>query len=267
MEIVKKYSEQLSAVKAALFDFDGTLSTLRYGWEKVMLPMMTEFICGKTGACENSAINDEVAEYIDQSTGIQTIFQMEWLSERIKTYNNLEKGPDPWELKKEYLSRLMLNVKERREDVSSGRIQASKYHVLNALPFVAGLQKCGVKLYAASGTDDADVKMEAGLLGFAGYFGDIRGAGVHSRDCGKEAVLKELADNLDPKTLAVFGDGKVEIKLGQQIGARTIGVASDEAAGFGVDQMKRTRLISAGADIIIGDFSEAELIYSFLGVK
>ena len=260
MEIIKAYSEQPLAVKAALFDFDGTLSTLRHGWEQVMHPMMTELICG------NSDLDDEVTAYIDQSTGIQTIFQMEWLSERIKSHKNLETAPDPWELKAEYIRRLMVQVSRRREDVSQGRIPAAQFHVLNALPFVAGLHERGVKLYAASGTDDADVKKEAELLGFSVYFTDIRGAGERSRECGKEAVLKDLAEKLDAATLAVFGDGKVEIMLGQQIGARTVGVASDEAAGRGVDANKRTRLISAGADVITGDFSEAETIYAFLGL-
>ena len=33
-------------VKAAIFDFDGTFSTLRCGWEKVMRKLMLELISG-----------------------------------------------------------------------------------------------------------------------------------------------------------------------------------------------------------------------------
>ena len=33
-------------IKAAIFDFDGTFSTLRCGWEKVMRKLMLELISG-----------------------------------------------------------------------------------------------------------------------------------------------------------------------------------------------------------------------------
>ena len=33
-------------VRAVLFDFDGTISTLRCGWEAVMKPLMLEMISG-----------------------------------------------------------------------------------------------------------------------------------------------------------------------------------------------------------------------------
>ena len=34
-------------IRAAIFDFDGTFSTLRHGWERVMGPLMLEMISGK----------------------------------------------------------------------------------------------------------------------------------------------------------------------------------------------------------------------------
>lgn len=229
-------------VKAVLFDFDGTLSTLRDGWEQVMRPMMVEL----------AHITDaEAAEYIDQSTGIQTIFQMEWLSKR------MENPADPWALKEEYLRRLMTTVNQRREDISKGKVSPIQYHIKGADDFLAGLHSRGVKLYAASGTDDADVKYEAELLGFSKYFEAIRGAGERSRACGKEAVIGELTASLDPASLAVIGDGKVEIELGHRIGARTIGIANSET---------QNRLTQAGADMLVGDFSDLERIYAFLGL-
>ena len=44
MEIL--HSVPKTPVKAVLFDFDGTISTLRYGWEAVMRQMMLELIAG-----------------------------------------------------------------------------------------------------------------------------------------------------------------------------------------------------------------------------
>ncbi len=37
-------SAHARAARVALFDFDGTLSLVRAGWEHVMVPMMVEFL-------------------------------------------------------------------------------------------------------------------------------------------------------------------------------------------------------------------------------
>ena len=63
--------EKWGKIDCAVFDFDGTLSKLRAGWETVMQPMMCELIPGD--AIEVKSLVDE---YIDNSTGIQTILQM-----------------------------------------------------------------------------------------------------------------------------------------------------------------------------------------------
>ena len=65
-------------LKHALFDFDGTVSLLREGWQLVMAPLMVEMICGDTPPTPE--IEEEVREFIDDSTGIQTILQMERLA-------------------------------------------------------------------------------------------------------------------------------------------------------------------------------------------
>jgi hypothetical protein len=75
VEILKDISDKRSAVKAVIFDFDGTISTLRQGWEEIMEPLMVEMIAGEE--VPNQKLVDEVREYIDESTGIQTIFQMQ----------------------------------------------------------------------------------------------------------------------------------------------------------------------------------------------
>ena len=48
MEILNNKTTK-TPVKAMLFDFDGTISTLRCGWEEVMLPVFCEVLDdGKT---------------------------------------------------------------------------------------------------------------------------------------------------------------------------------------------------------------------------
>ena len=44
--IILTEKPKVNTVKAAVLDFDGTLSTLRCGWEEVMGPRMVEFISG-----------------------------------------------------------------------------------------------------------------------------------------------------------------------------------------------------------------------------
>ena len=39
-----------------------------------------------------------------------------------------------------------------------------------------------------------------------------------------------------------------------------VGVASDEVARHGINQWKRNRLISAGADLIIGDYGHVDAL-------
>ena len=65
--------------------------------------------------------------------------------------------------------------------------------------------------------------------------------------CSKEAVFRRLLveKNLTGPELAVLGDGKVEIALGREAGALTIGVASDEDKREGVNPVKRYVLLYA----------------------
>ena len=50
------------SIRAVLFDFDGTLSTLRSGWESVMRPFMLEMIAGEPGITDE--LRAEVDDYI-----------------------------------------------------------------------------------------------------------------------------------------------------------------------------------------------------------
>ena len=242
MEIL--HAAARNPVRAVLFDFDGTISTLRCGWESVMKPLMLEMISG--GAWDD-ALEREVDDYINESAGIQTIHQMKWLAEAVRNHGRNPGAPtDPWQYKAEYNRRLMQTV-DARLSALTGR---------------------GVKLYVASGTDHPDVLREAGALGLTQYFAQIAGAPVGSESCSKEKVIAQLMEqeSLQGALFAVIGDGRVEIRLGREAGARTLGLASDEAARRGVTPVKRGRLLSAGADAICGDFTELDAILEFRGL-
>ena len=250
-----------------LFDFDGTVSTLRHGWESVMEPLMLEMISG--GKPYGDGLVREVRDYINESTGIQTIHQMKWLAERVHSGGcNPDAPTDPWWYKGEYNRRLMENVSDRLKRLASGQTPRETFLIGGSEEFLRTLAERGIKLYVASGTDHPDVVKEASALGVDKYFTYIAGAPVAAESCSKEKVIADLIENekLCGDDFAVIGDGKVEIMLGKQAGARTVGLATDESARVGVDNVKRERLIKAGADIIDGDFTDLEGLLEFLGL-
>jgi len=246
------------AVKAVVFDWDGTISTLRHDWEIIMNPMMVELIGEDSG--------EKVRDYINESAGIQTIFQMKWLAEQVK--ERYGKAEDPWVYKAEYNRRLMENVTRRRVDLGSGTVSREDYLMAGSETMLKALTDRGITLYAASGTDDPDVKADAAALGMDGYFTRIAGAPPGIEDCSKEKILRELLDtDLNSDELAVVGDGKVEIRIGRESGARTLGVASDEISLCGINPVKYDRLRKAGADAITGDFLDLDSILKFFTGK
>jgi hypothetical protein len=123
-------------------------------------------------------------------------------------------------------------------------------------------------LYLASGTDREDLQREAALLGYGSLFGDrIYGAvGDVSFEAKRIVLEKILADiGVEPREkILVFGDGPVEIRETHKKGGYAIGVASDEIRRFGLNLSKRTRLIEAGSDLIIPDYSQMDQLLELL---
>lgn len=249
-------------VTTVLFDFDGTISTLRAGWEEVMQPFMEECIRGDARLTDEQeqALRREVAAYIDESTGIQTVYQMRWLAQTVAAKGWNSTVLDEWTYKAEYNRRLLLKVKERVGRLERGELNADDYLMKGSLQFLQELAKRGVSMYVASGTDHGDVVREAEVLGVARFFRQIAGAPEGKAECSKEKVLVDLLDQsgLSGAQLAVIGDGKVEIGLAKERGALAVGLASDEFAREGVNPLKQARLEKAGADWITGDFKQLD---------
>jgi phosphoglycolate phosphatase len=244
--------KDLGRVRHALFDFDGTLSLLREGWQSVMTGLMVEvFAATKDGAAES-----EIEAYIGQSTGIQTIFQMQWLAEEFARRGG--QALEPAQYKTEYLNRLDAHIAARKESLRAGSARAEDYLVPGSEELLSELQRRGVRMYCASGTDEHYVREEAALLGLEGFFdGGIKGAQPdHSKFSKKMVIAAIIADNgLSGSELMVAGDGFVEIEECAAVGGVALGVATDERECGKVNQWKRERLIKAGADMIVADLS------------
>ncbi len=53
----------------ALFDFDGTLSLIREGWQNVMIPMMVDILDELNSGESREEIESCVREFVEQLTG------------------------------------------------------------------------------------------------------------------------------------------------------------------------------------------------------
>ena len=252
--------------RCAIFDFDGTLSLIRQGWQDVMIPYFVEVLC----SCPNPPVDIQktVTDFVDILTGKQTIYQCLRLAEEVSKAGG--EPLDPAEYKDEYHFRLSEKIKDRIEALKSGKANPDDYVVPGGRAFLTALRDCGVVLFLASGTDEPYVREEVELLNMTSFFEPrIYGARSDYKAFSKEMVIKHLLqDNrLAGEQLLGFGDGFVEIENVKSVGGYAVGVATDEVRRCGINNWKRNRLLAAGADIIIPDFSDSQKLLSFLRRK
>jgi len=252
-------------ITGALFDFDGTISLVREGWQPIMTQMMVEILLKTPRHEPEDQLTKLVSDYIDELTGRQTMYQMIRLAEEVEKRGGMPE--DPSEYKKRYIELLEKHIADRLESLRTGHSDPADFFVPGAKEFLELLHAQGVALYLASGTDEHFVRREAQLLGVANLFKTIAGAQeqylTFSKKIAIERILRENA--IDGTKLAVFGDGFVEIEEAKKVGAFAIGVASDEVSRSGqINEWKQRRLTDAGADLIVPDFSDPGPIFTLL---
>jgi len=276
IEIIHRWNKK-PVIEYAIFDHDGTISTLREGWELIMAPVMIKAILGdKYKDADESLyhkVKMRVAEYIDKTTGIQTLVQMKGLLGLIKEFGCVPDSDmlDESGYKLIYNNELLKMVNERENKYRKGELSLEDFTMKNAIPFLQKLYDSGIKLYLASGTDVEDVATEASVLGYDHLFeGRIYGAVGDVNKEAKKIVLDRILDTIGTEAtgkVVTFGDGPVEIRETNKRGGLTIGVASNELRRYGLNESKRTRLIKAGADVIIPDFSQISQLLDLLNIK
>ncbi len=250
-------------IRAALLDFDGTLSLVRSGWQRVMRALMLETL--PAGNESGAALAAEVEAAIHRLTGQATIHQMEWLATEVGRRGG---NPEPAETyRRRYAERLAVHVAHRLAALECGDLAADALLVPGARALLQALRARGVLLILASGTDRDEVLREARALKIAGYFGvHVYGPGTHDPAFSKRAVIAWVLSHqcLAGPELLVIGDGPVEIAEAHAVGAVAVGVAFDEERGTGLDAFRRERLIAAGADLIVPDFVEYERLLALV---
>ncbi len=276
IEIINELPLPLN-IHHAIFDHDGTISTLREGWEHIMHPMMMKAILGDHFQVADEAlyhkVHTRVVDFIDKTTGIQTLVQMKGLVDLVKEFGFVpaDKILDEFGYKAIYNDELLKMVKEREAKLTRGELALEDFTLKNAVLLLEKLYKAGVKLYLASGTDEEDVKNEARILGYDHLFdGGIYGAVGDVNKEAKKIVLDRILDTIGSSgngQVAAFGDGPVEIRETRKRGGITIGIASNELKRYSLNQSKRSRLIKAGANVIIPDYSQLPKLLNLLNFK
>jgi len=272
LEIIFEPRKSLN-IRHAIFDHDGTISTLREGWEAIMEPMMMRAIMGTMLDTADETlykrIKHRVDIFIERTTGIQTITQMHGLVDLVKEFGLIPENQvnTPLGYKGIYNEELIALVNTRIAKLDRGELDVSDFTLKGALPFLRALRAAGVRVYLASGTDDADVKNEARHLGYAdlfdgGIYGSLGKVDADAKKVVLERIMTEIGGAFDQ--VATFGDGPVEMRETTRRGGYSVGIASDEVRRFGMNLDKRSRLIRAGAHAIIPDFSQCDRLWSFL---
>ena len=272
-----KFSERYPEI--AIFDHDGTISTLRQGWELIMRDMMISSILGdmidQVELKTVEKVASEVDALIEKSTGVQTIIQMQHLTELVLRFGYIKDDAvlDCYGYKHIFNERLKQHIRKKIELFKQNRLALEDVTMKLSVSFLHHLYEKGVTLYLASGTDEADVVQEAELLGYASLFtGGIKGS-VGNPDCDpKRQVIKQIlqevhidTDASKAKRCIVFGDGPVEMREAARYNIPAVGLLSDEKQRFGKNMAKRNRLVLAGADLLIPDFSCKDDLIRLMG--
>ncbi len=275
IEIVGELPKPLK-ITHAIFDYDGTLSTIRQGWEQVMEEVMMHAILGADAKSDKDLYKQvvvRVRDYIDKTTGLQTLTQMQGLTKMVEEFARIPKKQilNAAVYKETYNTALLKMIAGRIEKLKAGKIQLDEVLIKGVVGFLEELQKAGVMLYLASGTDQADLITECEALGVARFFkGHIYGSVGDMANEVKRVALDKIIKEIGVENagrLAAFGDGPVELRETRKRGGVAVGIASDEVKREGLNLAKRGRLIRAGAQLVIPDFSQTEELLTLLGVR
>lgn len=252
-------------VRHAVFDFDGTLSLVREGWQDVMVPMMLEYLSEAAPTESQESLMLTIREFVTRLTGKQTIYQMIELADQIRRRGG-EPG-EPLEYKHEYLRRLETRIADRVAGLEAGSLEPETLLVPGSIELLDDLKRRGVRMYLASGTDEPFVIREARLLGIDHYFdGGIFGALDNFANFSKKMVIDRIIreNQLHGPELLAFGDGYVEIENTKAVGGIAVGMPTFEAEPVRWDDWKKERLTQAGADLLIPNFVEYRPLLAYL---
>ena len=249
----------------ALFDWDGTVSYMRDGWQDFMVPLMVEVLEACPRHEPRADLERLIIRFVDELTGKQTIFQMMRLAEEVEKRGGTPESPESY--KAEYYRRLNARVEERYAELERDPTRAAEFLVGGAVEFLDAARARGIRCYLASGTDEEYIRREVQLLGLEDRFdGGIFGALPNHADFSKEMVIRRILSEFDlhGPELLVVGDGYVEILNGRDVGAVRFALVTEEKNRYHMNDDKRGRLIEAGAQLLAPDLTDGATVLEHL---
>ncbi len=252
-------------LRAAMIDFDGTLSLLREGWDQVMIPMMVAELLPLSGTKESSEqLKQLVTNWVLKLNGQPTINQMQALVDEVVIRQGTPRTAP--EYKQSYLDLLMKTVEERKKQIVQEK-SGKRWVVPGGYQLLEGLKRRGIPMLLASGTDLAALRTEAAILGVAAHFNQgIEGPESDSSSFTKAQACDQMLERLNApgNTLLNVGDGYVETKLTKDRGGIAIGVAYDHDHSGQYNSWRREQLYHAGADLVLPDLLQSDLLLDWL---
>lgn len=263
--------------KAALFDFDGTLSRLRTGWPQVMVQVLWEY-WRAVGLPEGDPerTRQQLLHLVLSTNGMPPLRQMQVFVQTVQDRGGSEL--DPSECAATYQHRLGQLVQSRYDSLRRGETAPQQWIVPGGREVLAALQRHGLMLFLASGTEYDQVCTEADLLGLLPFFPHgIFAPQGQDVSFAKGRIIDQLLcrQKLRGEELIGFGDGVVETREVKRVSGTAIGLATSEASQIpSLTQPQTTsadlpsficsddptvsdkcqRLLEAGADLILPDY-------------
>lgn len=257
---------KLGPPQLVVFDFDGTLSLIREGWQRIMIEMMMGYLLPLAQDETEESIRTCVVDFVTELTGKPTILQMVQLVEEMRKRGGSPESPEAY--KAEFQSRLDQHIEPRRQALANGSHTPDEHLVPGVREMLRDLAQRNIPLAVASGTDEEFVKYEIELLQIAHYFaGRVFAAPRGDANFSKLGVIQRLIEEfeVEPSGLIGFGDGYAETEAVSRLGGIAIGIAGDELTRDGtVDQWRRERLIAAGAEVVMPDFRDYQRLHDWL---
>ena len=252
--------------RAAMFDFDGTLSLIREGWAGIMAEIGLNLLRDKIAPPETERSMRALLEVeMLRLSGKPSIMQMQRLAQ-LATERGAH-SPAAEELHAIFHTALEAITSDRKRRIINRIDVPEAWAVPGAHALLNALLVRNTELYLASGTELHHVRHEAELLQLIDYFPkrlfapETTGSAFNKRDV-VQLILRE--QNMTGEELIGFGDGYAETVEVKRAGGVAVGLATSAIGESSPNAMKRAMLADLGADIIISDYAEADALVRWL---
>jgi phosphoglycolate phosphatase-like HAD superfamily hydrolase len=253
----------ISQIRCVVLDYDGTLTTLRRGWDKILSTYAREAI--NPGSAEVVPELEKSILYLTEHAGGTTPKQL--MSRLVSLIEEFQFIPQEKIGSIDFYAREFSVIFQAAIDkrIENFHAEGESYVINGVRPLLEFLSGNKILNYVVTGSSKPAVSLELEKLEMMHHFIDVYGASLETIGNLKEDAIKEIMErhSLKASEILVIGDGSTEIRAAETFGLPSVGIASDEHTG-GMCQGKRESLIKLGADVIIADYTHFEDLWAWL---